>query len=83
MFEDYEQAAYELSQHCRKITPVMLMRKFKLTYQVCHKLCCKVWLKNNIEAKNLASDLEMFGFPAQLDKSKMKNLIRFKKQNKD
>lgn len=79
MLDDLEIKAYELSKKFRKISPMFLMRKFKLTFIAAQEICRRVWLRNNREAREEASKLEFFGWPAQLDACRKKNLNKFKR----
>ena len=79
MIEEIEEKAYELSKTERRISPFFLMRKFKITFNCAQNICQKVWLRMHKDAKELASQLEFQGWPAQLDDCRKKNLKNLKK----
>lgn len=58
MIEDYIEKAYELLKIHRRISPPLLMRKFKIKYDMARKICNKVALRSHLEAKKLAKEVE-------------------------
>lgn len=54
MEENLISQVFEISKHCKKISPFFLMRKFKINYECAVKICNKISLRNHLEAKELA-----------------------------
>ena len=80
MIEKYIEEAWDLLKEYRQITPVFIMRKFQLSRKMATIVCQKIWLRQHLEARALAKDLEFEYWPAQLDKVRLKNLDKFKKK---
>ena len=55
---NYEKEAYDLLNQCIRISPLFLMRKFKLTYAKSYEICLRVWLRQHLEARMLAKNIE-------------------------
>lgn len=49
---------YNKIGHFKKISPMLVMKKFKLSEEIAKIICQKIWLINHIEAKRLAKDVE-------------------------
>lgn len=58
MENELENKIFEFCSNLKKISPFLLMRKFKLNYDTANKICSKIWLKNHLEARNLARQVE-------------------------
>lgn len=58
MFEDYEEKAFSFLKEFRRITPPLIMRRFHLNYDAALKICCKVWLRQRLEARKLMKEFE-------------------------
>jgi hypothetical protein len=58
MENELENKIFEFCANLMKISPLMLMRKFKLNYDAANKICRKIWLKNHIEARKLSRQIE-------------------------
>lgn len=54
MFENIEEEAYKLLNEFKRVTPALLMRRFKLNCDFAQKLCEKIIRRQNLEARNLA-----------------------------
>jgi len=80
MIEDILEKAYELSKKQRRLSPVFLMRKLKITFKCSQKICHIIWLRIYKEARETASKLEFNGWPAQLDECRKKNIKKFKRK---
>lgn len=80
MIEDYIQKAWNLLKEFRRITPLLIARKFKLRLEYAQKVCQHVWLRQHITARQAAVGLDNFGFPPQLQNVVKKNLERFKRK---
>jgi hypothetical protein len=59
IFDNIEDAAYALLNEFRRITIPLLMRRFKLNAESSTKLCHKLWLRQHLEARKYAKELEM------------------------
>ena len=42
----------------KKISPMLIQKRYGLNEESAHKICCKIWLLRNIEARNLAKGIE-------------------------
>jgi len=42
----------------RKISCILIMKKFKLSEDISQYICQKIWLRNHLEARKMAKDLE-------------------------
>ena len=49
--------ADQLFQKYRKITPILIMVKFKLTYEKSVEVCKAVWLMNHLKARKIAKKI--------------------------
>ena len=58
MMENIEEEAYKLLSKFKRITPVFLMKKFHLNPDCANVLCQKIWLRQHLEARKLAKELE-------------------------
>lgn len=58
MFENYEEKAFSFLKEFRRITPFLIMRRFHLKYDAALKICCKVWLRQHLEARKLTKEWE-------------------------
>lgn len=58
MFEHYEEKAWELSLIMKRISPFLFMRKFGLCANAANKLCAKIWLRQHLEARKLAKEID-------------------------
>jgi hypothetical protein len=83
MLEEYVEKAYLLLKVFPKITPALIMRKFKVTLEAANKICAQVWLRQHKEARAAAAEIDC-EWPAQMDSVRSKNLAKFKgKKKKD
>lgn len=57
MMEIYEQKAWNLLKDFRRITPALLMRRFKIKGEFASKICQKIWLRQHAEARMAASKI--------------------------
>lgn len=57
-FENLEEEIYQLALKHPRITPPLIMRKFKITYGKAKELRAKVFLRNHLEARQMAKDIE-------------------------
>ncbi len=56
MREEFFQQILEYSRGIRRISPPLLMRKFKITFEAAVKCCTKIWLLRNQEARQMAKE---------------------------
>lgn len=42
----------------RKISPLLVMKKYKLSEDLASKICRDIWLKQHLEAREWAKDIE-------------------------
>lgn len=78
---EYEQKSWDLLGEFTRITPHIIMRRFKLTMDFAKILCQKIWVRQNKEARELQSKLELEWKP-QLDKVKLNNLEKIRRKRK-
>lgn len=83
MIEEYIEKAWELLNEFKRITPILVARKFKLEMKFAQKVCEQVWLRQNREAREAAMELENYGFDSQLQRVAKKNLEKFKRKEKN
>lgn len=57
-FEHLEEEAYRLSFIYPRLSTCLLMRKFKINYETAKSLRGKVFLRNHLEARRMAKDME-------------------------
>lgn len=57
MESELTKRAYEISKGFRRVSPALFMRKLKLSWDGAFKVCCKVWLKQHLEARELAKKI--------------------------
>jgi len=57
-YKNLEEEAYQLAITFGKLTPRLLMRKFKLCYEGAKKLRDKVHLRHHLEARQMAKEME-------------------------
>jgi len=57
MNENLEKEAFKLLSVFRKITPVFLMRRFKLNYDMANKICSRVALRQHLEIRKFVKEL--------------------------
>jgi hypothetical protein len=81
MMEEYIEKAYLLLKVFPKITPALIMRKFKVTLEAANKICARVWLRQHKEARAAAAEIDC-EWPAQMDSVRSKNLAKFKRKKK-
>ena len=58
MNETLEEKAYAYLEFHRKITPTFLIFKLKLSDDAANKLCGKIQLRQHLEARKLAKQIE-------------------------
>lgn len=58
MIKNIEDEAFEYLKSFRRISPVFLMRKFKLTYKMAINVCQKIYLRQHVEARKLSRELQ-------------------------
>jgi hypothetical protein len=56
MNENLEEEAFKLMNAFRKITPILLMRKFKLNAEMANKLCDKISLRQHLEMRKFVKE---------------------------
>lgn len=56
---DFEELSYQFSKKYLRISPILLMRKFKLTYEYSRSLCYKVRMRQYWEAKEMLEEAEI------------------------
>lgn len=61
MFENYENEALDLLKQFKRISPFLIMRKFKLSHEAANKICQKIWLRQHLEARKLMKDFNNRG----------------------
>lgn len=58
MNETLEDKAYQCLNEFRRVTPCLFMRRFSLSLDGATKLCAKIWLRQHLEARKLAKEVE-------------------------
>ncbi len=59
MLENLEELAYQYcNENFFRPTITLLMRKFKINFEAAEKLSAKVRLRNHLEARKLAKEIE-------------------------
>lgn len=58
MFEHYEEKAWEFAKTMKRISPICLMRKYHLNIDIAKKLCSKIWLRQHLEGRKFAKEVE-------------------------
>lgn len=56
---NFEELSYQFSKKYLRISPILLMRKFKLTYEYSRNLCYKVRIRQYWEAKEMLEEAEI------------------------
>jgi hypothetical protein len=56
MNENIEEEAYKLMSVFRRITPIFLMRKFKLNADMANKICDKIALRKHLEMRKFVKE---------------------------
>ncbi len=59
MYENIEEESFKLFSKFRKITPIFLMRKFKITYDFAEIICIKIALRQHFEIRKFVKEMEM------------------------
>jgi hypothetical protein len=59
MVDNLEESVYGLLDEFRRVTPLLVMRRFKVSGQCAQKLCYKVWNRQALEAREYMKALEM------------------------
>jgi len=56
--DDFLVKIYDDLSQFRKISPTLIEKKYGMNEESAYKICCKIWLMRNIEARNLAKSIE-------------------------
>lgn len=59
MFEEYVESAWKILHEFKRITPALIMRKLHVNGETANKICQKVWLRQNREARKIIKELEL------------------------
>ncbi len=43
----------------KKISPILIMKKFKLSHDIAEKICLMIWLDQHLEARKMALGIEV------------------------
>ena len=58
MLENLEESVWEFSKNFPKVTPFLIMRKFRVTFVKAKTLCQKVWDRKHLEARKMAQEIK-------------------------
>lgn len=59
LVEDITLRAYNEFNNFKRISPALLQRRYGINEECAYKICCKIWLLRNIEARNMAKGIEV------------------------
>jgi hypothetical protein len=59
IMDELENKAYDISKKHRRISPALLMRTLQVNGDMAFKLCCKVWMRQHLEAREWCRKMAM------------------------